>query len=553
MPGSTRGRLTIFLVVVILVIGMLPMMAASAAESESSPRAGWGQQLAQPIIIINTSYQNVRSGPGAIYSIIGTLPGGSELPVLGRNRDSSWWQAQTPFGIGWVSAEFVIPRGDFRVVPVVQVQGIVQRPVVAVVNSTVNVYVFPDASSSLLGLALVGSELPVAGQTADGTWWQVETNVGLGWTLQEDVALRGNAAGVPIVGVGGGAILLPPDGQGGGGIAAGGTTPGIMNNNRPIVYVFSESVPLRRAADPASEAIAVMYRGDRAEVLDFNSTRDWALVLFMGDWSGWLPVADVAMSDPTQWRTQVWWNGPGVLDLKEQPDLSSRTTVSIPAQERLIVLNDADGPGGGWLLVSHNLGRGWIRALDIEIIRNGPRTQPGGDAMTGAQLSGAVIQPSLSQMVAVPQPVRSYIIVNTSFLNVRSGPGAQFTTVYTVRGGTEMDILASTPDGIWFKVRGSGGTGWVNSEFVIFRGDFGNVPILTYQDAAGQVTAPVVIVSAPINVYQGPGVDTGLLGTAPAGLTMPVLGGTSDGVWIQVQTSSGPGWVLASTVILRGG
>ncbi len=529
------------ILVVMVLVGGLPLPAALAMDGQTPLAVGSGQQLAQPIVIVNTAFLNVRSGPGAIYSIIGTLPGGTELGVIGRNRDATWWQVQSVFGIGWVSAEFVIPRGDFRAVPVVQVSGAVIMPRAAVIGNPVNVYVAPDGTAALLGLALFGSELPIAGKSPDGTWWQVETNVGLGWVKQEDVALRGDASVVPVVS----AQAVPV-------VAAPSTGAAVGAYGRPIALHYGDGdMQIKRSPDPDAEGVGVLRSGDRVEVLDYSDDGEWALILYMGDRLGWIRVDAVAISDPTDWRTQVWFDGPGVLDLKEQPTLASRTVAMVPENQRLVVVNDADG---GWLQVAYGTSVGWIPSWTIEIIRNGPRTAPAGTP-GGAQLSGTVVQPSAAAVLAPapqPEPVRSYVIVNTSFLNIRSGPGANYTVVATVPGGTELDIIASTPDRIWFQVQGAFGTGWVNSEFVIFRGVFDNVRILRYSDVSGESARAEVIVSSPVNVYMGRGVDSGVLGIAPLGLTLPVIGRTLDGSWLQVQTALGPGWVLASTVTLRG-
>jgi len=537
-----RSGLVAVLAVMVLV-GGLPLPAALAMDGHTPLSVGSGQQLAQPVVIVNTAFLNVRSGPGAIYSIIGTLPGGVELGVIGRNRDASWWQVQSVFGAGWVAAEFVIPRGDFRAVPVVQVTGTLTQPRAAVVGVPVSVYVAPESGAPLLGLALFGSELPISGKSADGVWWQVETNVGLGWVMQEDVALRGDATVVPVV------SPQPVPVQGVVTAPAGGTTAGYYG--RPIALHYGDGdMQIKRSPEPDAEGVGVLRSGDRVEVLDYSDDGEWILILYMGDRLGWILADAVAISDPNDWRTQVWFDGPGVLDLKEQPTLASRTLAMVPENQRLVVVNDADG---GWLQVAHGTDVGWIPSWTIDIIRNGPRTAPAG-ATTGMQISGNVVQPSAAALFPAPQPepIRSYLIVNTSFLNIRSGPGANYTIVATVPGGTELDITASTPDRIWFQVRGAYGTGWVNAEFVIFRGVFDNVPILRYSDVAGETTGAEVIVSSPVNVYVGRGVDSGLLGTAPLGLALPVIGRTLDGNWLQVQTTLGPGWVLASTVTLRG-
>lgn len=528
--------------VVVMLLAALPAATVLAVNGAPDAPGQVDQQLAQPVVIVNTSFLNVRSGPGAIYSIIGTLPGGTQLGVIGRNGDASWWQVQSVYGAGWVYAEFVIPRGDFRAVPVVQVSGVMARPNAAVIGTPATVYVAPDTMASVLGLALAGSDMPIAGRTADGVWWQIETNVGLGWVMQEAVALQGDATNVPFVEAAG-VVAAPAE------LVSTGAMTGAYG--RPIALHYGPGEMTIKAA-PSYDAgsVGTLKQYDRVEVLDYSDDGEFALILFMGDRTGWVIVDEVAISDPSDWRTQVWFSESLFLDLRAEPSMDAPTVATVPSMSRLAVVNDAEG---GWLQVTHADGTGWVPGTSVDIIRNGPRTAPAGQG-GGAELSGALMQPSSADLVAAPQPMaaRNYIIVNTSFLNIRSGPGANFTSVQTVSGGTELDVSASTPDGIWLLVQGGAGAGWVNSEFVIFRGNYDTLNYISYEEAVGQTTQPEVIVSAPINVYQGVGVDSGLLGTAPGGMTLKVIGRTMDGNWLQVETSQGNGWVLASTVTFRG-
>ncbi len=78
-------------------------------------------QFAVPIVVVNTSFLNVRSGDGPQYTVITTIVGGTELSVLGSNRNQAWFLVTTPIGAGWVDANFVLARGDFRNVPVLDV------------------------------------------------------------------------------------------------------------------------------------------------------------------------------------------------------------------------------------------------------------------------------------------------------------------------------------------------------------------------------------------------------------------------------------------------
>lgn len=59
---------------------------------------------------------NVRAGSGTSFSIVGVLPVGQTVFVLGRNTDSSWLQ------IGesrWISAQFVTISGNLNSLPVI--------------------------------------------------------------------------------------------------------------------------------------------------------------------------------------------------------------------------------------------------------------------------------------------------------------------------------------------------------------------------------------------------------------------------------------------------
>jgi uncharacterized protein YraI len=150
--------------------------------------------------------------------------------------------------------------------------------------------------------------------------------------------------------------------------------------------------------------------------------------------------------------------------------------------------------------------------------------------------------------VPVTQP--GIVVVNTSFLNVRSGPGAQYTSVFTARGGSEFAVLGIASDGVWFLVQGPFGQGWVNNEFTIFRGNIESVPII--RDAAGVLNTPVAVVGSSAQLYAAPGTNFGLLGAIAGPVEAPIVARTENFEWIQINTSAGFGWVLTSQVTVRG-
>jgi uncharacterized protein YgiM (DUF1202 family) len=72
------------------------------------------------------------------------------------------------------------------------------------------------------------------------------------------------------------------------------------------------------------------------------------------------------------------------------------------------------------------------------------------------------------------------MIVNTSYLNLRTGPSARFDILSTVSGGTVLPVTAVYEDFVWYQVATDDGFGWLNSEFTIARGDFAGVPLVKY-------------------------------------------------------------------------
>jgi uncharacterized protein YraI len=56
-----------------------------------------------------------RNGPGPTYVVLGTIPRGAVLAVIGRNKDQSWLQVRYPPNSnlkGWVDAKFLDVQGD---------------------------------------------------------------------------------------------------------------------------------------------------------------------------------------------------------------------------------------------------------------------------------------------------------------------------------------------------------------------------------------------------------------------------------------------------------
>lgn len=148
-----------------------------------------------------------------------------------------------------------------------------------------------------------------------------------------------------------------------------------------------------------------------------------------------------------------------------------------------------------WYLVATAVGPGWVDVtftLPRGDFRNVPVLDPAATTTPVLQTPvtiGLVLANSAPPIAGAAQSVTNvraplprlevpHVVINTSYQNVRTGPGAQFSVLAVVAGGTKLDVLAVNDNSTWFQVRGTFGQGWVASEFVLFRGTFSNIPVI---------------------------------------------------------------------------
>lgn len=126
--------------------------------------------------IVNTDNQYLRSGDSPRYSVIAIVDGGTPLAVLGRNEDRSWWYVQVGGLRGWMTAEFLILRGDLTGIREVPVLGEFTQPSLYVGWTGTLLYALPQ-TNTVSTCALTGDLFyPIVGRTEGSTWYEIEVN-----------------------------------------------------------------------------------------------------------------------------------------------------------------------------------------------------------------------------------------------------------------------------------------------------------------------------------------------------------------------------------------
>ena len=153
-------------------------------------------------LIVNTGALNVRTGPGAEYTVITTIAGGDEVGVIGRNDGREfWWYVELENGTrGWINNIHTLIRGDLSGAPVIESMGTLIRPTLYI--GYPGNLLFPSVPH--LGIAICSLpgrvEFPIIGRTPQSTFYEIEATCEdgssvTGW-IEAELGIVRNPAGV---------------------------------------------------------------------------------------------------------------------------------------------------------------------------------------------------------------------------------------------------------------------------------------------------------------------------------------------------------------------
>lgn len=124
--------------------------------------------------------------------------------------------------------------------------------------------------------------------------------------------------------------------------------------------------------------------------------------------------------------------------------------------------------------------------------------------------------------------------VNTSALNMRSGPSTDYSRITTISKGTKLTIISK--EGDWYKVEVGGKTGYVAAQYVDVNGG-------QAEDAAGKKGTVNVSV---LNIRSGASTQTKCIGSLRSGASVSIL--ATEGKWYKIQAGNVTGYVFAQYV-----
>ena len=163
-------------------------------------------------------------------------------------------------------------------------------------------------------------------------------------------------------------------------------------------------------------------------------------------------------------------------------------------------------------------------------------------------------------------PQSGTVDITSGTLNVRSGPGTNYSVIGSLKKGAAVTITGST--GAWFSISFSGKTGYVSTQFIKVTA---NIPTPSNPTTPPNTTPPaqtppastppaqtpatpsvqtgtVNITSGTLNIRSGPGTNYSVIGSLNKGAAVTITGST--GSWFSISINGKTGYVSYSYIRL---
>lgn len=269
---------------------------------------------------------------------------------------------------------------------------------------------------------------------------------------------------------------------------------------------------IRQNPGTSYNVIAQVKAGDVLTIIDENST--WYKVRLNTGKEGWVHKDYLNKKMTVDKKVVVTGT---TVNLRKGPGTDYGKLDQVKAGEILSVYNAKDG----WYLVRMNeQGQAWIAGW---LVKDKEET------------------------------AKKYVIVDTKVLNVRKGPGTQY-SLLTKIGLYEKHLVVDEKDG-WFKIQVGNQQGWVSGQYVKIDVSTTNInsnsssPSSSDNNSTSNTTTitttkTVIVVGDTVNVRNAADINAQIVSKVYKGQRLNVTGQKGD--WYQVQLSDGNiGWIAS--------
>ncbi|SFQ13317.1 SH3 domain-containing protein [Caldicoprobacter faecalis] len=399
-------------------------------QDPQPPSGGSGQP--QPVygIVKVTTSLNVRQGPGIQYKRIGGLGPNARVQIL--REVGEWYEIKTGNLQGYVHSDYVVLEGGQKPpgsssggnqgqLPPVDppVPPNKERKYAVVTASALNVRSGPSTRNHRIGLVIKGTRLVVLEKV--GEWYKIEYNGLTGYVYGDYIRLESASVQPPS-----GGSSQPPSGNNGNVIAQGTVTASVLN--------------VRSGAGMGFSVIGKLARNAKVDILE--KVGAWYKIKYGGT-VGYVHGDYIRLTSndsPSKGEEQTFV---GIvtatgLNVRSGPGTNYSKIGLLYRNSQVTIL----GQTGVWYKIKFGGTTGYVHSAYVKV-------------------SNAI--PSRGED---DRSLPSTAVVTATWLNVRTGPGTNYTRIGAIKKNSQVTILQKV--GSWYKIRYGTLTGYVSGDYLGF-------------------------------------------------------------------------------------
>ncbi|WP_052356532.1 SH3 domain-containing protein [[Clostridium] dakarense] len=358
-----------------------------------------------------TDRVNLRNGAGTSYRVITTLNKGEVLEVV--SESNGWAKVKHDGRLGYISSQYLENLGSSS-------SNVSSTKIVD--TDTLNVRSGPSTSNGIVGKLHKGEKV---GVISEGNGWsKIKFNSTEAYTSTMYLKAEGQ-------------VTVPekpskPD-----------TTPEATKETK---VVNTSSLNVRNGAGTSNSKIGSLKLGEKVEVI--SESNGWSKIKFSGS-TGYVssqylskintsPETPEKPSQPETTKETKQVNTSS-LNVRSGAGTNNSKIGSLKLGEKIEVISESKG----WSKIKFNGSTGYV---------------------SSQYLSKVNTSPEIPEKPSQPETPTQAKEVNTSSLNVRSGPGTNYSKVGSLKQGNKVDVISENNG--WSKIKFSGKDGFVSSEYL---------------------------------------------------------------------------------------
>nr|WP_276576551.1 SH3 domain-containing protein [Caldicoprobacter algeriensis] len=409
-----------------------PPSGGSGQQPSDGGTNGGGNEQPQPVygIVKVTTSLNVRQGPGTQYKRIGGLGPNVRVQILRQVGD--WYEIKVGNLQGYIHSDYIVLEGGQQppgsssggnqgqqppVDPPVPPSN--ERKYAVVTASALNVRSGPSTRNHKIGMVVKGNKLTVLEKA--GEWYKIEYNGLTGYIHGDYIKLESASAQPPS-----GDSIRPPSTNNGNVIAQGTVTASMLN--------------VRSGAGTGFRAIGKLARNAKVDILE--KVGAWYKIKY-GDTIGYVHGDYIRLgSSDTGSRggqpASVGIVAASGLNVRSGPGTNYGKIGFLYRNSQVTIL----GQTGVWYKIKFGGTTGYVHSAYVKV-------------------SNAV--PSRGED---DRSLPSTAVVTATWLNVRTGPGPNYTRIGAIKMNSRVTILQKV--GSWYKISYGTLTGYVSGDYLKF-------------------------------------------------------------------------------------